>query len=87
MLLKALYPDDRKSQVYSEFIANVDECFKILTSQKLYDNEDPLKCALEVHLEKQLKSLNKLENYMKKMKWSGKPRFPTAIRMFFPHKI
>ena len=63
MLLKALYPEDQNMQVLSELFANVDECFKILTSQKIFD-DDPYKSALEVHLEKQLKSLEKLENYM-----------------------
>ena len=80
MLIKALYPDDEKMKHLSEFIVVVDECFKILTSQKLYD-EDPYKCALEVHLKKQLASLEKLVKYMKEIKWSGRPRFNKGIRI------
>ena len=79
-LMKAMFPNDHRMQVYAEFILVIDECFKILTSKKLYD-EDPLRCALEVHLDQQLKSLNKLVAYMKKIKWSGKPRFNKGIRI------
>ena len=35
--------------------------------------------TLEVHLEKQLKSLEKLVKYMKTIKWSGRPRFNKGI--------
>ena len=78
MMYKALHPNEEKFQLLGEFIETVDECFNILTSQKMYDN-DPLKCALEVHLEKQLKPLEKLVKYMKTIKWSGRPRFNKAI--------
>ena len=80
MLMKALYPEDYKMHVLSEFFVTADECFKILTSQKLYD-DDPYKCALEVHLEQQLTSLEKLDYYMNTMKWSGAPRFNKAIQI------
>ena len=80
MLMKALYPDDEKMLHLSEFIVVVDECFKVMTSKKLYD-DDPLRCALEVHLKKQVESLEKLVKYMKEIKWSGKPRFNKGIRI------
>lgn len=80
MLYKAMYPDDEKMQKLGDFINTVDECWRILTSKKVID-DDPLKSGLEVHLKKQKESLEKLVKYMKSIKWSGKPRFNKGIRI------
>ena len=62
-----MYPDDEKMQKLGDFINTVDECWRILTSKKVID-DDPLKSGLEVHLKKQKESLEKLVQYMKSIK-------------------
>ena len=51
-LCKALYPTDTKMLVISELFTSAANCFKIMTSSKLFDKDDEMKNSLEVNLEK-----------------------------------
>ena len=74
-LCKTLYPDNPKMQALAGLFTSADNCFKIMTSNKFYDKTDKMKNSLRVNLEVQIPELNKMEDYLRNMKFSGKPRF------------
>ena len=74
-LCRTLYPNDPKMQALADLFTVADNCFKIMTSTTFNDKKDKRKNALEVNLEEQLPELNKIEGYLRTMKFSGKPRF------------
>ena len=74
-LCKTMYPNDPKMLALAELFTATDKCFKILTSTKFYNKDDKMKNALRVNIEEQLAELNILMEYLKTMKFSGRPRF------------